>query len=53
MEHWSREPLALEEEVIDQEGGFEDLIDVENCLLHDAHLGVLKCLLANPVMNDD
>ena len=33
--------------------GFEDLVDVENSLLHVAHLGVVRCLLTNPVMSDE
>jgi len=41
LEHASPESLELEEEVVDLEGGFEDLVDVENSLLHDAHLGVV------------
>jgi len=40
LEHESFGPLELEEEVVNPEGDFEDLVDVENSLLHDAHLGV-------------
>ena len=53
IEHELFEPPELEEEVVDPEGDFEDLVDVENSVLHDAHLGVVRCLLANPVMNDE
>ena len=51
LEHESREPLELEEAVVDTEGGLKDLIDVKNSLLHDAHLGIVGCLLANSVLN--
>ena len=51
MEHESHEPLELDEEVVDPEG-FDDLVDVENSLHHDAHLRVVRCLLTNPVMSD-
>jgi len=53
LEHESPEPLELEEEVVNLEGGFEDLVDVENSLLQGAHLGVVRCLLTNPVMSDE
>jgi len=53
LKHESFEQPELEEEVVDLEGDFEDLVDVENSLLHDAHLGVVRCLLANLVMNDE
>jgi len=53
IEHESFEPLELEEEVVDPEGDFENLVDVENNLFYDAHLGVVRYLLANPVMNDE
>ena len=53
IEHESFEPPKLQEEVVDPEGGFDDLVDFENSHLHDAHLGVVRYLLANPVMNDE
>ena len=49
IEYGSHKPLEIEEEVVNIEGGFEDLLDVENSLLHDAHLE----LLANPTLNDE
>jgi len=51
IEHDAHEPLELEEEVVDPEGGFEDLVDVENSLHHDAHLGIARCPMANPIMS--
>ena len=53
LDHESFGPPELEEEVVNPEGDFEDLIDIENSLLHDAHLGVVRCLLSNPTMNDE
>ncbi|KAJ8425329.1 hypothetical protein Cgig2_018946 [Carnegiea gigantea] len=53
LEHESFGSPELEEKVVDPEGDLEDLVDVENSLLHDAHLGIGRCLLANPVMNDE
>ena len=38
---------------MDPEGGFDDLVDFENSHLHDAHLGVVRYLLANPTMNNE
>ena len=50
LEHESHEPLELEEEVVDLERSFEDLVDVENSLLHDAHL-VLLGVFNQPVLS--
>ena len=43
LEHKSREPLELVEEVFNPEGNFEDLVHIENSL-PDAHLGAVRCL---------
>ena len=53
LEHESREPLKLEEEVHDPEGGFKDLVHVENNFHNDAHLRVFRRLLTNPVVKDE
>jgi len=35
----------VEDEIVELQGSYKDLIDVENCLLHgDSHLGVVRCL---------
>ena len=53
IEHESHEPFELDKEFVDPEGRFEDLVDIENNLLHDVHLGVVRCMLINPVMSDE
>lgn len=52
LEHESREPFELEEEIVHPERRFENLVDVENNLLHDAYLGPIRCLLTNPILID-
>ena len=39
---------------MEPEGNYEDLVDVENSLLQaDSHLGVVRCLLSNPVVSEE
>lgn len=51
--HQSREPLELEEEVVESEGSLEELINVENNLRQDAHFGIVRCLMANPTVSNE
>jgi len=53
LEHESREPFELEEKIVGPKRSFEDLVDVENNLLHDAYLGPVRCLLTNPILIDE
>ena len=43
LEH---ESIDFEEEIVEPEGSYEDLIGVENSLLYgDSHLGIVRCLV--------
>ena len=38
---------------MEPEESYEDFVDVENSLLYgDSHLGVIRCLLSNPILID-
>lgn len=51
LEH---EPIDCEDEIVEPEGNYEDLVDVENSLLQgDSHLRVVRCLLSNPVASEE
>ena len=52
IEDNSKELVELEEEVVEPEGSLEDLIEVENSLLRDAQLGIVRCLLPSSVLSD-
>jgi len=52
IEDNSRELVELEE-VVEPEGSLEDLIEVENSLLQDAQLGIVRCLLSSPILSDE
>ena len=48
------EPVDCEEEIVAPEGSYEDFIDVENSVLQgDSHLGVVRCLLSNPIASEE
>jgi len=48
------EPIDFEKEIVEPEGSYENLIDVENGLLYgDYHLGVVRCLLSNPIVSEE
>ena len=39
---------------MEPEGSYKDLVDVENNLLYsDSHLGVVRCLLSNPIVSEE
>ena len=39
---------------MEPEGSCEDLLDVENNLLQaGSHIGVVRCLLSNPVVSEE
>jgi len=51
LEH---ETINFEEEIVETEGSYEDLIDVENNILYgDSYLGVVRCLLSNPIVSEE
>jgi len=53
IEHESHAPLELRRRGCRPWGVLKNLVDVENSFLHDAHLGVVRCLLTNPIMSDE
>jgi len=53
LEEKSRELVELEKEVVEPEGSLEDLVEVENSLLQDAQLGIVRCLLSSPVLSNE
>ena len=53
LEEKSRELVELEKEVVEPEGSLEDLVEVENSLLQDAQLGIVRCLLSCPALSDE
>lgn len=46
-------PIELEDEIVEPEGSVDDLVDVENSVQGNAHLGVVRCLLSSPVLSDE
>jgi len=45
--------IDLKEEEVEPEGSLEDRIEVENSLLQDAQLGIVRCLLSSPVLSNE
>jgi len=51
LEH---EPINFEEEIVEPEGSYEYLVDVENNLLYgDSYLRVVRCLSSNPIVSEE
>jgi len=51
LEH---KPIECEDEIVEAEGSYEDLVEVKNnLLLGDSYLSVVRSLLSKPVLSDE